>query len=153
MLTFGALYFGLCSHIIDYNYIIQSIIYKFLTQLGDAVYSSSMSSLRSWLIGHDSVSVQSHEFMCHILIISDYDSCGTSSAMRTDTCDLLSECFKSTAIVLLKKQFGHSKQINLMMGWCESTRFQVLDFFLKSASRLVPDGWVGSKSSGDRCHF
>ncbi len=25
--------------------------------------------------------------------------------------------------------------------------------FLKSASRLVPDGWVESKSSGDRCHF
>ena len=25
--------------------------------------------------------------------------------------------------------------------------------FLKSASRLVPDGWVGPKSSGDRCHF
>ena len=25
--------------------------------------------------------------------------------------------------------------------------------FLKSASRLVPDGWVGLKSSGYRCHF
>ena len=25
--------------------------------------------------------------------------------------------------------------------------------FLKSASRLLPDGWVGLKSSGYRCHF
>ena len=25
--------------------------------------------------------------------------------------------------------------------------------FLKSASRLVPDGWVGLKSFGYRCHF
>ena len=25
--------------------------------------------------------------------------------------------------------------------------------FLKFASRLLPDGWVGLKSSGCRCHF
>ena len=25
--------------------------------------------------------------------------------------------------------------------------------FVKSASRLLPDGWVGLKSSGYRCHF
>ena len=25
--------------------------------------------------------------------------------------------------------------------------------FLKSASRWVPDGWVGIKTSSDRCHF
>ena len=30
------------------------------------------------------------------------------------------------------------------------TRFEV---FLNFASRLVPDGWVGMKSSSDRCHF
>ena len=29
----------------------------------------------------------------------------------------------------------------------------VLDFFLKSASRLLPDGWVELKSSGCRGHF
>ena len=39
------------------------------------------------------------------------------------------------------------------MGWCEWTRFQVLVFFLKSASRLVSDEWVGLKSSSGRCHF
>ena len=27
------------------------------------------------------------------------------------------------------------------------------EIFLKSASRLVPDGWVGLKRSSDRCHF
>ena len=32
----------------------------------------------------------------------------------------------------------------------QAVRFGI---FLKSASRLVPDGWVGLKSSGGRYHF
>ena len=32
----------------------------------------------------------------------------------------------------------------------QAARFGI---FLKSASRLVPDGWVGLKSFGYRCHF
>ena len=34
-----------------------------------------------------------------------------------------------------------------------SIRAVLRSSFVKSASRLLPDGWVGLKSSGYRCHF
>ena len=45
--------------------------------------------------------------------------------------------------------------MNAAGSFCESCigQIAVFEIFPKFASRLLPDGWVGLKSSGCRCHF
>ena len=51
----------------------------------------------------------------------------------------------------LRKRFGHCSL--LFCGVVHIGQAARFGIFLKSASRLVPDGWVGLKSFGYRCHF